>query len=222
MFNLRSSQYLWTINYKQMKTLKQLLKPSSFINLFVLFLLGFSFVNAQVLDKDPTDNNKPETELPPDILWNVKAYLKDSKLVKIKAIDKDGNMYDVKAIQSFDDTSILDVKAFVNGEELPIKLIVKENDMYYPLKAIANDGTLLDIKAITETGELLPIKGVGKSGNVVHIRAISEDSSFYSVFAISPDNRVNDVKGVKMLKTTVETIINGVEVFAHVKALRQD
>ncbi len=205
-----------------MTTIKQLRRPSSFIPFFVLLILGFSFGNAQILDTDKTDPNKPETELRPQILWDVKAYLPEAKLIKIKAIDKDGNIFDVKAIQSYDDTSILDVKAIVNGEQLPIKLIVKKDDIYFPLKAITNDGLLLDIKAVTETRELLPVKGVGRSGNIVYIKAIGKDAAFYSVFAISPEGQVNDVKGVKMLKPTVETTIEGVSIFAHVKALRQN
>jgi len=205
-----------------MKTFNKLLKPSSLINLLVLFFLGLSFGNAQVLDINATDSNKPETELPPEILWDVKAYLPEAKLLKIKAIDKDGNLYAVKAIQSFDDTSILDIKAIVDGEHLPIKLIVKGNDVYYGLKAINKVGTLLDIKAITKDGELLSVKGTVASGNIVQIRAIGNDGSLYNVFAISPKGQVNDVKGVKMLKSNVETILNGVSVFAHVKALRQN
>lgn len=222
MFRLWSSQYLWTIKFQLMKTLKQSLKPAKFISLFLIFLLGFSFGNAQVTDNDKTDPNKPETELQPELLWDVKAYLPAAKLIKIKAIDKDGNIYDVKAIQSFDDTSMLDIKALVNGERLPIKLIVKDTDVYYPLKAITKDGTLLDIKGITESGEILPVKGVGRSGTIVHIRAIGKSSSFYTLFAISPEGQVNDVKGIKMLNTTVETTIKGVSIFAHVKALRQN
>lgn len=205
-----------------MKTIKQVLKPSNFVRFCVLLMLGFSSGNAQVLDNDKTDPNKPETELWPDILWDVEAYLPEAQLVKIKAIDKDGNMYAVKAVQRFYDTSILDVKAIVNGEQLPVKLIVKEDDIYFPLKAITGDGILLDIKAVTKTGELLPVKGIGRSGNIVYIKAIGKDTTFYSVFAISPKGQVNDVKGVKMLKTTVETKIEGVAIFAHVKALRQD
>ena len=204
-----------------MKTIKQQLKPTNFISLFIL-LLAFSFGNAQIVNKDEfTDPNKPETELSADILWDVKAYLPNAQLIKIKAIDEEGNMYDVKAIQSFYDTSILDVKAIINGEYIPIKLIVKENDIYYPLQAITNDGKLLDVKAITDTGELLPVKGIGINGSIVHIRAIGKDNSFYKVFAISPEGQVNDVKGIKMLKTTIETDINGIAIFAHVKALLQ-
>jgi len=205
-----------------MKAIKQSLRPASFINFIALFLIGFFMGNAQVLDKDRIGSDKPETILEPDILWDVKAYLPEAKLIKIKAIDKDGKMYPVKAIQSFDDTSILDIKAIINGKYLPIKLIVKDDDVYYPLKAIAKDGTLIDVKAVTEEGEILPVKGVGKSGTIVHVRAIGKDSSFYNIFAISPEGKVNDIKGIKMLKTNVETIINGVSVFAHVKALGQN
>lgn len=205
-----------------MKALKLALRPSNFINLFTLFLIGVFLGNAQVLDIEKTDSNKPETELVPDILWDVKAYLPEAKLIMIKAIDKDGKIHPVKAIQSFDDTSMLDIKAIVKGKYLPIKLIVKDDDVYYPLKAITKDGILVDVKAITEAGDILDVKGVGKSGTIVHIRAIGKDSSFYNIFAISPEGQVNDVKGIKMLRTTVETIINGVSVFAHVKALRQN
>ena len=205
-----------------MKTITQHLKSSRVINLCLLFIIGCAYGNAQVLDANQTDANKPETELWKDILWDVKAYVPEAKLIKVKAIDKDGNMYDIKAVQRFDDTSILDIKALVNGVQLPVKLIVKDDDIYYPLKAITNGGTLLDIKAVTETGELLPVKGIGKKGNIVYIRAISKDTSFYNVFAISPEGRVNDVKGVKMLDTTLETTINGILIFAHVKALLQN
>ena len=205
-----------------MKTLKQLLKPSSHVTLFMIFLLGCAYGNSQIINGEPVNSNKPETQLPPEILWDVKAYHPEAKLLKIKAIDKEGNFYDVKAIQSFDDISILDVKAIVNNEYLPVKLIVKENEAYYPLKAITSDGILLDIKAITNTGELLPVKGIGTSGIIIRIRAIGDNDTFYNVFAISPDGHVNDVKGLKMLKTNVETVINEISIYAHVKALRQN
>jgi hypothetical protein len=124
---------------------------------FVLFILGFSYVDAQVRDTNQTDPNKLEIILPSDILRDVKIYLPDAKLIKIEALDKDSHVYNAKAIQSFDDTSILDGKAIVNGEYLPIKLIVKDDNFYYPLKAITKDVIFLDIKAIEEGGELLPV-----------------------------------------------------------------
>lgn len=213
-----------------MRTSIHFRNPLSFTSLFVFLMFAFSFGNAQELDLDldEKENNKPETQLPadiPDILWDIKAYIPGSKLIKVKAIDKKGKIYPVKAIQSFDDISMLNVKAIVNGDFLPIKLIVKDSvEKYYPLKAITIDGTLLDIKAISDDGEILPVKGISRSGNIINIRAISNDvlAQSFNVFAISPDGLVNDVKGVKMLQTEEETIINGVRVFAHVKALRQN
>lgn len=157
-----------------------------------------------------------------EIIWQVKAFRPEYKFLELKAIDKDGKMHDIKAIQNSEDTSVLNVKVIMNGQRLPLKLIVKNNDRYYPLKGITNDGTLINIKAISEEGDLLDVKGVSKSGNIVHIRAIKEDAIFYNIIAESPQGKVNNVKGIKMGDSTLETTINGVPIFAHVKALRQD
>lgn len=205
-----------------MKTLIPRFRPSMIMNLFVLLLLGCFLGNAQVEDTEKTNPNKPETEVPPDIIWDVKAYRPQADLLKIKAFDEKGNTYDVKAIQSSDDTSVLNVKVLVDGQRLPLKLIVKKSDLHYPLKGIDENGNLLAVKAITSDGEIMDVKGVSKSGNIVHIRALTSYGLFYNLIAISPDGKVNDVKGIKMLDTEVETIINGVSVFAHVKALRQN
>ena len=184
--------------------------------------MAFSYGNAQIDLENRSKLIKPETEITSDIYWYVKAYRPDAKLLDVKAIDTNGNLYDVKAIQTTDDTSILNVKALVNGKLLPIKLIVKNDDWYFPVKAIDGQGDLVNIKVITDNREILDIKGVSKSGNIIHLRAITKDSVFYNIIAISPQGRVNAVKGVKMLDTPVETVINGVEVFAHVKAIDQD
>jgi hypothetical protein len=194
----------------------------SFMNSLFIFILGITYANAQDNIKNEVEVNKTETEIQSDIYWNVKAYRPNAELLNIKAIDKDGKMHDVKAIQTSDDTSILDVKALKDGQRLPIKLIVKDMDRYYPAKGIDTDGTLIDIKAVTKDGEILAVKGVSKSGNIVHLRAITKDSLFYNIISISPEGKVNNVKGMKMLDTRVETVINGVSVFAHVKSLKQD
>ncbi|WP_299554575.1 hypothetical protein [Seonamhaeicola sp.] len=156
-----------------------------------------------------------------DIIWHVKAFKPDAKFLRIKAFDARGRKYDVKAIQNSDQTSLLDVKAIVKGKTLPVKMLVIKGDKYYPVKAIAEDGTILNIKAITEDGKILPVKGVSKSGNIVHIRAIYNDTVFYNVLAISPKGKANVVKGLKMSTEEVETTIHGIEVFAHIKAIQQ-
>lgn len=153
------------------------------------------------------------------VIWNVKAYHPSGKLLKVKAL-RDGHEYDVKAIQDSDQISILNVKAFVNDKILPVKVLVS-SDVFMPVKAIDVDGSIIDIKAITEDGQILDIKGISQSGNIVNLRAIDKDGEFYKIEAISPKGWINNVKGVKLLESTVEQTINGVDVYAHIKAMPQ-
>lgn len=205
-----------------MRTIQRTPTPTKIFGFLILFILASTYGNAQILDKEREDLNKPETEIPAEIYWHVKAFRPDAQLLKVKAIDAKGNLHDIKAIQDSNDTSVLNVKALVDGKRLPIKLIIKKNDQYYPVKAIDTDGTLIDVKAITDAGQILDVKGVSKSGNIVHLRAITPNSVFYNIIAVSPQGTVNAVKGIKMMDTRVETVINGVSIFAHVKALKQD
>ena len=192
----------------------------------LLFLLIMSLLNtnifSQILDQDRERLNKPETEVSADTYWNVKAYNPTWGLLKVKAIDKDGKIYDIKAIQDSEDTSILNVKALMNGQRVSIKLIKVKGDPFYPLKAITQDGTILDVKAIDTDGEIIDVKGISKTGNIVHLRAIRPQVIMYSIIAVSPNGQVNNVKGIKMMDQEVETVIHGVKIFAHVKALKQD
>jgi hypothetical protein len=205
-----------------MKTVKILTKPTNFI-IFIAILLMTSVIGySQIPDKNQSDLIKPETEITDDIYWAVKAYHPQVKLLRVKAIDKDGNIHDVKAIQDSYSTSVLNVKALVDGNRLPIKLIVHGEDSYYPVKAINTDGTIMDIKAITEEGFMLDVKGVSKTGNIIHIRAIAKDGAQYNILAVSPLGEVNEVKGLKMLSAPVEMVIKGVKIFAHVKAMKPD
>jgi hypothetical protein len=78
------------------------------------------------------------------------------------------------------------------------------------------------VKAIDSDGEVIDVKGISKTGNIVHLRAIRPQVIMYNIIAVSPDGKVNNVKGIKMMDQEVETVIHGVKVFAHVKALKQD
>lgn len=167
-----------------------------------------------------SQNKNAENEDFKEIIWHVKAFKPEMQYLKIKAIDKKGKMYDIKAIQNSEQRSFLDVKAFVKGKRLPVKMLVGE-EKYHPVKAIDEEGNILDIKAITDEGIILPVKGVSKSGNIVHIRAIYEDMIFYNVVAISPDGITNAVKGIKLRPGNIETTIHGIEVFAHIKSIPQ-
>ena len=194
-----------------MKTARQISEALKYVGFLVLLTLTFSVTNAQ--SQDDTKENV--------IYWHIKAVLPEAKLLDIKAIDKDGVYHDVKAIQDSYDVSILSIKALVNGQAIPIKMIVKKNDKYYPVKAIDNDGRMLDIKAIGEDGEILDVKGVSRMGSIVEVRAIDKEQRQYNVISISPQEGVNHVKGVKMFNEEVEAVIHGIKIFAHVKSLRQ-
>ena len=156
-----------------------------------------------------------------EIIWHVKAYKPEAELFKVKAFDENGNMYDIKAIQNTDQTSVLDVKAHVNGAWLPVKMLVKNGETYYPIKAIAADGTILNIKAVTDDGTILPIKGVKTFGNIIDVCAIFGDTIFYNILAFSPEGNTNVLKGLKMTQEEIETKVQGVEVYAHIKAITQ-
>ncbi len=155
------------------------------------------------------------------IYWHIKAVLPEAKLLDIKAIDAAGTHHEVKAIQDSHDISLLNVKALVDGQTLPIKMIINKNDKYYPVKAIDYEGRILDIKAIGEDGELLDVKGVSRMGNLIEVRAIDKEQKQYDVISISPRKGVNHVKGLKMFSEDVEAVIHGIKIFAHVKSLQQ-
>ena len=184
----------------------------------------FSSCNSPTAE-GTSDINEEETDLTKenfteDIIWHIKAIHPDGRFIDVKALDTEGNIYDVKAIQDSEQRQLMDIKAFVGGERLPIKLLVSD-DQYAPVKAIGDDGTLYDIKALTPGGDILDVKGVNGSGNIINIKAINKEGEFYGIKAISPDGQLNDVKGVKMSKEKVELLVSGVEVHAHIKALPQ-
>jgi len=202
-----------------MKTLESRFKSTRILAILFLISLIFSCKNENPTINIDQQSEAVQIDTSTDILWHVKAFHPKAKLLDVKAII-DGHTYDVKAIQNSDQTSVMDVKAFVNDKILPVKIIVSE-DKYMPVKAIDSDGTLIDIKAITEDGQILDVKGVSQSGNIVHIKAISKEGEFYNVEAISPRGWINDVKGIKMSQRPIEETINGVDVFAHIKSIQQ-
>ena len=153
------------------------------------------------------------------IFWHIKAVRPEAQLLDIKAIDDNGAQYDVKAIQDSHDISLLSVKAIVKGQTIPIKMIVKDQEEYYPIKAIDYEGKILDVKAIDDNGSLLDVKGVSRMGNTIEVRAIDKDGRLLDVISISPANGINHIKGLKMFNDDVEAVIQGHKIFAHVKSL---
>ena len=155
-----------------------------------------------------------------DLVWNVKAIGRDGHFIDLKALDKAGNIFPVKALCENGNAQVMDIKAFVDGKKLPVKVLVG-NDRFSPVKAIGADGTIYDIKCITPEKKILDVKAVAREGNIFHIKAIGADGEQLGVKAISPRGELRDVKGLKFMATDTEMTLNGVAVRAHIKALPQ-
>ncbi|MGI9534434.1 MAG: DUF7486 family protein [Thermodesulfobacteriota bacterium] len=170
------------------------------------------FLSVIVLGLNTLYVNASET------IWHVKAIQTDGKTLDIKAFDKKGMVFDVKAIQEDSNMWIIDVKAIIDGKKVPVKILVSD-DKYAPVKAIGSDGTIFDIKAIAPNGDKLDVKGVDQTGNIHAIKVVGPKEQFYSVKAISPMGEVYDIKGIKITDKEIESLINGIPIHAHVKAL---
>jgi len=187
-----------------------------------LFILGFLFL-LKACNNGPSKDKTSKTETEEivkvnDIYWNVKAIHPDGKSLDVKAFDKEGKSFDIKAIQNSDQDIFLDVKAIVDGEMLPVKMLESENQ-FVPVAAINNEGIKYYIKAITAEGEKLDVKGVARFGNIVIMKAITKKGDFYGVKAISPAGQLNDIKGIKIARGDREMSLNGIGIHAHVKAM---
>ena len=154
------------------------------------------------------------------IIWNVKAVTAEGENLDVKAFDDQGNKYDVKATQDSKQHSFMNIKAFVEGVELPVKIMQSPDD-YAPVSAIGIDGNIYEIKAITKDNVTLDVKGVSRSGNIIHVKAINENGEFLGVKAFAPDGKLNQVKGIKIFDTEVELKVRGNPVYAHLKAINQ-
>ncbi len=168
-------------------------------------------------------NKKKKTEYKSDfkrIIWNIKAVTADGKNLDVKAFDAEGNVFDVKATQDSEQHSFMNIKAFVEPYELPVK-IMDSSDEYAPVNAIGKTGTLYEIKAVTEDNVKLDIKGISRSGNIINVKAINENGEFYGVKAFAPDGKLNQVKGIKIFDRKVEMKAQGNPVHAHLKAIKQ-
>lgn len=153
-------------------------------------------------------------------IWHIKAVHPAGKLLDVKVVDQDGGIHDVKAVQQSGNHHILDIKAFVNGSVLPVKVLVSD-DWLGPVKAIGEDGTIFDVKALANDDLKLDVKAVSRAGHVLDIKAVGDQHQFYGIKAISTDGHLYDVKGISLSEDGVEEQVNGVDVRAHVKALPQ-
>ena len=207
-----------------MKTIRIPSVISKISTLFLLLIFSINYGYAQIDLENRSKLIKPETEISDDVIWQVKAFRPETQFLKVKAVDKKGVIYDVKAIQSPDSPSnVLNIKALVGNKRLPIKIVVPKNDdKYFPLVAIDEKGKILKIIAVNDEGKYLEVKAISKSGNIIHVSALSKSGEAFNIVAISPFGEVNSVMGIKMTDAVEETVINGVSVFAHVKAIKQN
>ena len=185
----------------------------------VFAIVFWLLLSWNVTGQDQSVDNLSSKELQKEI-WHVKALHPDGYTMDVKALDVEGNKYDVKALEDSNQRYIMDIKAFVGDSELPIKVLVSE-EQYKPVVAIAENGTLFHIVAIDTNGDQYDVKGVRKSGYIIHIKAVAEKGVFYGVKAISQKGKLNDVKGIKMYDKRLELTLNGIEVHAHLVALPQ-
>jgi len=155
-----------------------------------------------------------------EIIWHVKAIHPTGYTMDVKAFNENGVRFDVKALEDAEQSYIMEVRTFVKGEGIPVKVLLSE-EQYKPLAGIDDNGKTYVLRAITAEGKYLPVKGVRKSGYIIHVKAIGEDGSFYGVKALSTSGKLRDVKGVKMYDKQLEITLHGVPVHAHVVALPQ-
>jgi hypothetical protein len=154
------------------------------------------------------------------IIWHVKAIHPRGNTMDVKAFNEKGEKFDVKAIEDSDQSYIMEVRTFVEGNGIPVKVLVSEEE-FKPLAGIDKNGNTYVLRAITREGKFLPVQGVRKSGYIIHVKAVAEDGSLYGVKALSTSGKLRDVKGVKMYDKQLEVTLYGIPVHAHVVALPQ-
>jgi hypothetical protein len=154
------------------------------------------------------------------IPWKVNAVTADGIKLAVKAIDPEGNQFDVQATQDSEQHSFMNVKIFVDGYELPVK-ILQSDDKHAPINAIGAKGEIYEIKAITADNIQFELKGVNRLGRIIHVKALNQNGEFLDVKAFAPDGKVNEINGIKVFDKDVEMKIQGHLVHAHVKALNQ-
>ena len=188
-------------------------------NLFIFGFLLLLIACNNSTSKDTTNTTETsDIEKVNDIYWNVKAILPDGQSLDVKVFNSAGEPFDIKAIQNSDQDNLLDVKAFIEGEKLPVKILVSKNQ-FTPVVAITKKGNAYKLKAITPEGEELQVIGVVRFGNIVVMKAVTKKGKFYGVKAISPTGQLNDIKGVKVNFQDREMSLKGHDIYAHVKAM---
>ena len=144
-------------------------------------------------------------------------------LLDVKAIHN-GKAFDVKIIPNeFCNGDTLpclhSIKAFVDGQQLPVKAVAKEANGMISIKAIRSDGKLIDIKSLMENGDLMDVKAHQVSGSfVLPVKAFMRNGSILSIKGISKSGDVYDIKAIR--SNLRDKVINGVKYMADIKAVK--
>ena len=143
-------------------------------------------------------------------------------LLDVKAI-KNGKIYDVKIIANnscTDDTDpcLHSVKAFINGQKLPVKAVMEEPNDKISIKAISPGGELIDVKALDSDGDLIDVKALQVKGSFMNpVKAIKENGEILAIKGIHQSGEVFDIKAISMNNGTKR--INGFEYISDIKAV---
>jgi hypothetical protein len=153
--------------------------------------------------------------------WEIKATGNDGSLLDIVALNKKGREYKVMAVSAGGSFAMLNVKAEVGRDLVPVKLIRKPEG----IRMIAVDyyGRQFPLKAKVSEGKYFDIEGGENCGKTIDIKALSDNGVEYLMNAISPAGDMYDLKGIKVKDVDKEGYLQGLEgliaFYAHVKAL---
>ncbi len=155
-----------------------------------------------------------------DNQWEISASTDDGQSLSVVAINKKGKEYAIKALMPGKYPYLMNVRAEASFD-IFIKFVKNDNGVV--LSGIDEYGRLYEIKAKTTNGESFEVIGGEKKGNVIPIYVLGADSKKYPVKAISSEGHEFDVKGIKVMKSEIEGLIQGIDgyvkYYAHIKAL---
>ena len=155
-----------------------------------------------------------------DSKWEIAASTDEGQNLSVVAINKKGKEYPISALMPGKHPYLMDVRA-----DAPFDIFIKfvKNDNGVVVDGIDEYGRPYEIKAKTTDGELFEVIGGEKKGNVIPIYVLGSDSKKYPVKAISSEGHEFDVKGIKVMKSEIEGLIQGFDgyfkYYAHIKAL---
>jgi hypothetical protein len=156
-----------------------------------------------------------------DNKWEITASTDEGQNLSVVAINKKGKEYPVRALMPGKHPYLMNVRAQASSVDIFIKLV--KNDKGVFVSGIDEFGRLYEIKAKATNGESFEVIGGEKKGNVIPIYVLGSDSKKHPVKAISSKGHEFDVKGIKVMESEIEgliQVIDGyIEYYAHIKAL---